>query len=107
MAWTSADDPDQIAGGDRGADRDFPTRLDHAAADFGPDRPRRTVERLSEHADRAFEILELDPAGYRLDHGGGGATIGQNQLRRGHVCTPVTHATPVCRLMLEPKNNEH
>src|SRR3546814_5688977 len=79
MAWTSADDPDQIAGGDRGADRDFPTRLDHAAADFGPDRPRRTVERLREHADRAFEILELDPAGDRLAHGGGGAPIGQHR----------------------------
>src|SRR3546814_7793275 len=32
---------------------------------------------------------------------------GRQQIGRAHVCTPVTNAHLVCRLLLEKKNNNH
>src|SRR3546814_10443171 len=36
----------------------------------------------------------------------GGADPGMDQIGRAHVCTPVTNAHIVCRLLLEKKNQQ-
>src|SRR3546814_4746672 len=47
-------------------------------------------------------------AGTRPGRGGAGGIrppAGPRQIGRAHVCTPVTNAHLVCRLLLEKKNN--
>src|SRR3546814_7714289 len=63
----------------------------------------------SEHALRARYVAPIsgddDPDGHEQDR----AELDQQellQIGRAHVCTPVTNAHLVCRLLLEKKNNQ-
>src|SRR3546814_10058734 len=42
-----------------------------------------------------------------LYHSEGGYCVMTEQIGRAHVCTPVTNAHIVCRLLLEKKNTTH
>src|SRR3546814_9950732 len=76
-------------------------RNDDVAADVGQHAPeqgmRQTVEALQ--SEQRIGQQQLDAEGTLLDERGRQPA----QIGRAHVCTPVTNAHLVCRLLLEKK----
>src|SRR3546814_2793881 len=65
-----------------------------------------TVLQRTEMVRRVAEEIELDIVELGVD----GRLVRlqlDEQIGRAHVCTPVTHAHLVCRLLLETKNIRH
>src|SRR3546814_1176741 len=63
-------------------------------------RPRRALCIATRSADGYAEVSCVPAAGGRDKRAMDGA---RPQIGRAHVWTPVTNATPVCRLLLEQK----
>src|SRR3546814_3079072 len=84
-------------------------RVPVARDDLAPDdRDRRgtklRVERLGQ-LERGQRLFDVDMRAHRDGMNAGvGAPGAEHQIGRAHVCTPVTNAHLVCRLLLEKKN---
>src|SRR3546814_1731505 len=68
-------------------------------------RRAETAERKPRHRDRAVDRGRTQRAG-NSGRPCGPCGAAPRQIGRAHVCTPVTNAHHVCRLLLEQKNTK-
>src|SRR3546814_2451489 len=80
----------RLDGGDIGA-------VYHGEAKIGASVPHREGRRLDQRRERVERALEASHLGAHRRH------LLLAEIGRAHVCTPVTNAHLVCRLLLEKK----